>query len=268
MDSESIVSIHASSREDATRDRRVFSRTAMFQSTRPRGRTRHMRQKTFGEHCPFQSTRPRGRTRQPELSPFSSGLLFQSTRPRGRTRLPRSAFDRSHGYSFNPRVLAGGRDRHFQQSTALDQFQSTRPRGRTRHPVCCFRGLHCVSIHASSREDATPVSSSNEPTQCFNPRVLAGGRDSCAYVARYIMKVSIHASSREDATLTCAGLTCAMRFNPRVLAGGRDSVIYCDTVQEYVSIHASSREDATIANMRLRSHLLFQSTRPRGRTRL
>ena len=39
-----------------------------------------------------------------------------------------------------------------------------------------------VSIHASSREDATPKSKHNDSVLCFNPRVLAGGRD--AYLER------------------------------------------------------------------------------------
>ena len=37
--------------------------------------------------------------------------------------------------------------------------------------------------------------------KCFNPRVLAGGRDQ-EYLGNYLnLPVSIHASSREDATL-------------------------------------------------------------------
>ena len=39
----SAVSIHASSREDATRKFRSSSHFSMFQSTRPRGRTRRCR---------------------------------------------------------------------------------------------------------------------------------------------------------------------------------------------------------------------------------
>ena len=37
----------------------------------------------------------------------------------------------------------------------LIQFQSTRPRGRTRPGARRLLPLECVSIHASSREDAT-----------------------------------------------------------------------------------------------------------------
>ena len=55
-------------------------------------------------------------------------------RPRGRTRRLRSASKKSTG-SFNPRVLAGGRDALPPLETAAQRFQSPRPRGRTRHSV-------------------------------------------------------------------------------------------------------------------------------------
>ena len=80
---------------------------------------------------------------------------FQSTRPRGRTR---------QGYNgnelqqtcFNPRVLAGGRDwRKVVGDMSTYMFQSTRPRGRTRHAPDDDVFGYQVSIHASSREDAT-----------------------------------------------------------------------------------------------------------------
>ena len=124
---------------------------------------------------------------------------------------------------FNPRVLAGGRD---ERGTA-----GHTPRG--------------VSIHASSREDATYQIDVCEALGGFNPRVLAGGRD---YVAERIVEleqVSIHASSREDATCN------------------RERV----RVYLYVSIHASSREDATSVSLSVGAIPEFQSTRPRGRTR-
>ena len=57
--------------------------------------------------------------------------------------------------------------------------------------------------------------------------------------------VSIHASSREDAT----------------------RVIRDENGVPVVSIHASSREDATFRSKCWRPCRLFQSTRPRGRTR-
>ena len=80
------------------------------------------------------------------------------------------------------------------------KFQSTRPRGRTRLAFIPIVVEYIVSIHASSREDATKVIlfsktlhvfQSTRPRGrtrpqnvvtltlifCFNPRVLAGGRD-------------------------------------------------------------------------------------------
>ena len=58
-----LVSIHASSREDATVRRMRIIGQVMFQSTRPRGRTRRGRAAAFRLESKFQSTRPRGRTR-------------------------------------------------------------------------------------------------------------------------------------------------------------------------------------------------------------
>ena len=57
--------------------------------------------------------------------------------------------------SFNPRVLAGGRDWHNPRRRDHGEFQSTRPRGRTRPGKKGGRGKEIISIHASSREDAT-----------------------------------------------------------------------------------------------------------------
>ena len=57
-------------------------------------------------------------------------------------------------------------------------------------------------------------------------------------------------------------------FNPRVLAGGRDPPVITKSGNDLVSIHASSREDATVLDMVPGTFLMFQSTRPRGRTRL
>ena len=85
----------------------------------------------------------------------AKSLLFQSTRPRGRTR--RTTLKRHRADTcFNPRVLAGGRD------VIEDKIVIT----------------GTVSIHASSREDATSdCSVYGQSVPCFNPRVLAGGRD-------------------------------------------------------------------------------------------
>ena len=56
-------------------------------------------------------------------------------------------------------------------------------------------------------------------------------------------------------------------FNPRVLAGGRDTGVNAAMIAFTVSIHASSREDATVFNSMRSCFKMFQSTRPRGRTR-
>ena len=148
---------------------------------------------------------------------------------------------------FNPRVLAGGRDRSFRTSRKIiASFQSTRPRGRTRRPDCGYEFPREVSIHASSREDATSLD------------VSAGASGI----------VSIHASSREDATVPARLQSPEIGFNPRVLAGGRDPAFLSRFAHSFVSIHASSREDATRFMLRAMPLMMFQSTRPRGRTRL
>ena len=147
------VSIHASSREDATRP------------VCRRNRRRSFNPRVLAGGRDTSWTR-RGWRRK-----------FQSTRPRGRTRLYVIGCRSGQG-SFNPRVLAGGRDttcnkrctKTVFQSTrprgrtrratcfhncADDQFQSTRPRGRTRRCIPSGGTRSAVSIHASSREDAT-----------------------------------------------------------------------------------------------------------------
>ena len=79
-----------------------------------------------------------------------------------------------------------------------------------------------VSIHASSREDATHDLWSLKFLASFNPRVLAGGRDLDMNAHSNFDGVSIHASSREDATIRRCLRRSSSGFNPRVLAGGRD----------------------------------------------
>ena len=79
----------------------------------------------------FQSTRPRGRTR---LRSRSKTIRDGSFNPRvlagGRDVL--LLIVRKRGWSFNPRVLAGGRDNFHPETIRSKSFQSTRPRGRTR----------------------------------------------------------------------------------------------------------------------------------------
>ena len=148
------VSIHASSREDATTT--AGSAFICF-GFNPRvlagGRDLCVFLNRFIS-VRFQSTRPRGRTRQNSDVVKEIEILFQSTRPRGRTRhVFIYGFERISG--FNPRVLAGGRD-----------F----PKNASSIPLT-------VSIHASSREDATIYKTGTAFQRSFNPRVLAGGRD-------------------------------------------------------------------------------------------
>ena len=261
----------------------------------------------------FQSTRPRGRTRP--CSCTSKGLI-QGFNPRvlagGRDKR-RSEF-RCRKRGFNPRVLAGGRDRRVEDMYNSAEFQSTRPRGRTRRSDAWrFPDLRCfnprvlaggrdenhgqpvhhgdVSIHASSREDATTRCSdirsagqfqSTRPrgrtrhsrlpvpvqTGCFNPRVLAGGRDnrsSCRGLAIRFQSTRPRGRTRRLIFYQSKG---RRSFNPRVLAGGRDYDFQVNEIPEPVSIHASSREDATILLSSNVTICKFQSTRPRGRTRL
>ena len=146
--------------------------------------------------------------------------------------------------AFNPRVLAGGRD-ITSEAAGIDFAFNPRVLAGGRDIVTSGDSrVSPLSIHASSREDATAMRLSNTLLYTFNPRVLAGGRDQGQYVCRFCQSVSIHASSREDATLYAIANLVIMCFNPRVLAGGRDP-----------------------HTMHNGSIFKFQSTRPRGRTR-
>ena len=216
----------------------------------------------------FQSTRPRGRTRRHTSNSKAATHWFQSTRPRGRTR-PVMILSVRCLSCFNPRVLAGGRD----------------------HPLCCLQIFIAVSIHASSREDATlwhraynliwnvsiHASSREDATSlgyhvdwqtmfqstrprgrtrhpfflrhirydCFNPRVLAGGRDRLWFV---------HSGD-------------AHSFNPRVLAGGRDRLMnttHSPNSSFNPRVLAGGRDENGYNPQHIQQ---FQSTRPRGRTR-
>ena len=238
------VSIHASSREDAT-----------------------YAEAGYDFVIPFQSTRPRGRTRPAILS-----IKFC---PDG----------------FNPRVLAGGRDTWRPTNPRRLRFQSTRPRGRTRLALDSHLHRCRVSIHASSREDATKAIASSAESKSFNPRVLAGGRDEifsssesqCSFqstrprgrtrpfrIEVLVFKLSFNPrvlAGGRDADLRSQTGHCGS-FNPRVLAGGRDCREPVPDRACRVSIHASSREDATEVQPNFPRRNMFQSTRPRGRTRL
>ena len=82
--------------------------------------------------------------------------------------------------------------------------QSPRPRGRTRLQMrdmivnqFCFN----PRVLAGGRDVLT--GENKERKSCFNPRVLAGGRDRNGKRRLRRMGVSIPASSREDATRVC-----------------------------------------------------------------
>ena len=170
-------------------------------------------------------------------------------------------------YRFNPRVLAGGRDQHTLKSFRVNKFQSTRPRGRTRPTRTSITSRCHVSIHASSREDATFLFSLRPGHGSFNPRVLAGGRDQMFHIT---FAQGLFQSTRPRGRTRRAGSGINIspeRFNPRVLAGGRDLAVRLRRPALHVSIHASSREDATYYILIFPIVNGFQSTRPRGRTR-
>ena len=150
--------------------------------------------------------------------------------------------------SFNPRVLAGGRDIMDKDCFEVDHwFQSTRTRGRTRRSGVPCPAEQAVSIHAYSREDATLTSSAlYDRGKCFNPRVLAGGRDIPFIINTTFDTVSIHASSREDATCADNHDTYFARFQSTRPRGRTRHAGDGDCPRAgAVSIHASSREDAT-----------------------
>ena len=80
------------------------------------------------------------------------------------------------------------------------RFQSTRPRGRTRRLELLSIPCDRVSIHASSREDATL-------------------RDNLLYIANWFQSTRPRGRTRLPSTLM---IHLTISFNPRVLAGGRD----------------------------------------------
>ena len=239
--------------------------------------------------------------------------MFQSTRPRGRTRPQIRKPPRIGTARFNPRVLAGGRDDYSPEQPQCHQFQSTRPRGRTRQYHTMLNKRLRVSIHASSREDATAATSVTLIKLLFQSTRPRGRTRQSAVIDRKEFIVSIHASSREDATLCVFGVMKSLKFqstrprgrtrrvnkwvllrqclfqstrprgrtrlrfrryvkrrngfNPRVLAGGRD---FGSSRKNEVGMFQSTRprgRTRPVLAVFLRQLPLFQSTRPRGRTR-
>ena len=100
-------------------------------------------------------------------------------------------------------------------------FQSPRSRGRTRQDMY-FTIPEQVSIPAVSREDATTLISPVSSLPCFNPLVLAGGRDITNWQrdnARGFQSTRPRGRTRQDFGYRNSA---EISFNPRVLAGGRD----------------------------------------------
>ena len=151
--------------------------SARFQSTRPPARTRHhFIIKIFFFYVSIHASSREDATYTSHNQ--TSKSLFQSTHTPARTRHGQGRINTKLS-GFNPRVLAGGRDETIIITPAATRFQSTRTRGRTRQcnkQTCNTCG---VSIHASSREDATLRKPFYIMCGSFNPRVLAGGRDRC-----------------------------------------------------------------------------------------
>ena len=153
------VSIHASSREDATRDYTLVPGDFVFQSTRPRGRTRRFQRLDIGsQRVSIHASSREDATSDQGIDLGVVGVSIHASSREDATIghwidiLTRAvsihASSREDATnqgqrgvlrdSFNPRVLAGGRDK-----------------GKD-----CMRHKCAVSIHASSREDATIINTS------------------------------------------------------------------------------------------------------------
>ena len=126
------VSIHASSREDATPGTSSACVFSAFQSTRPRGRTRRIPCTTSSVPFMFQSTRPRGRTRPEPLQKLRR-VICVSIHASSREDATSPALRSTIQYAFQS-TRPRGRTRHadFPDDKFVIVFQSTRPRGRTR----------------------------------------------------------------------------------------------------------------------------------------
>ena len=160
----------------------------MFQSTRPRGRTRPSATAALIPSMVSIHASSREDATRPDACAAASVLV--SIHASSREDATQACSTDSISDCFNPRVLAGGRDRFFPRENRLARFQSTRPRGRTR--------LSIPAVEAAAL--------------CFNPRVLAGGRDCGLSDLNTDLVVSIHASSREDATRLRIALLCLSEF--------------------------------------------------------
>ena len=136
----------------------------------------------------------------------------------------------------------GRRVRQGGLSAITDVFQSTPPRGR----------------RAVERTHGGAI------TQCFNPRLRAGGehRPLQLPVRRNRFQSTPPRGRRAVPAATTAKLA---RFQSTPPRGRRARLIGADTRMKIVSIHASAREASDSGRPQLSQDLPFQSTPPRGR---
>ena len=124
-------------------------------------------------------------------------------------------------------------------------FQSTRTPGRTRLKSYLFRvSDQCFNPRVLAGGRDFPPAQRKPRCQGFNPRVLAGGRDFLLWhhlEDERFQSTRPRGRTRPKHPMSEDQLT---GFNPRVLAGGRDFIMGIKTNDQ-----------------------MFQSTRPRGRTR-
>ena len=151
-------------------------RALLFQSTRPRGRTRP--NPMVVTPVEFVSIHASSREDATVHVLRIHGTIHVSIHASSREDATRRIIMANSTKGFNPRVLAGGRDLAGMMSYATDKFQSTRPRGRTR--------LKCASLMLR-----VPWFQSTRPR---------GRTRLCVQIIFNFQNVSIHASSREDAT--------------------------------------------------------------------
>ena len=169
----------------------------------------------------------------------------QSTRPRARTRHDFQLF-KLLNQSFNPCVLAGGRDHTPRYRKSHKLFQSTRPHGRTRQINHDKLEAIKVSIHASSREDATFLFMATPFLSVFQ---------------------STHPHGRTRQMRTHNGRE-SIGFNPRVLTGGRDKIFQLPAIFELFQSTRPHGRTRLAFIFYQQGGVRFQSTRPHGRTRL
>ena len=122
-----------------------------------------------------------------------------------------------------------------------------------------------VSIHASSREDATTPLAIEKAISCFNPRVLTGGRDKIFQLPAIF---ELFQSTRPHGRTRPVPI---YNINPgasRVLTGGRDKFHWRSAYRNrFQSTRPHGRTRLAFIFYQ-QGGVRFQSTRPHGRTRL